>query len=380
MKTSKKRCISLALAVLMVTVLFAGCGGKGGNAGGKTGDSVTEKLQNVNSYELTLFNSSEGAEMSCTVQVDVENQTFYMVDESEPFTDGQYSSVYGQGNVVYRQDATRYPLCTDKLYFSESDFNDIIAAQIDGVAGIPGLTALVSTFLGFEPKKDGNVYRVEQLTARQYCDILSIMSGGSADIPLEEVEQGMAQGLTVSAYMKLDDSGTLQEIALEQMGTTVGYRIGKLNQVGTIAVPEYVSDFVWETGAYYVYEENGQKAVYEYSDDGFAFTGFGEYFADEYDIQCYTVKTTVEDMPVLEVRGTNNNGLNETRVHNLVIPSGIVLNTSAGWENWAAQTTFFFEDSLESASITAYENDASQLQMYFAGEWSYVDGLPTPNN
>ena len=100
MKTSKKRCISLALAVLMVTVLFAGCGGKGGNAGGKTGDSVTEKLQNVNSYELTLFNSSYGEDVTCTIEVDVENQTFYMVDESEPFTDGQYSSVYGQGTVV----------------------------------------------------------------------------------------------------------------------------------------------------------------------------------------------------------------------------------------------------------------------------------------
>ena len=84
MKTSKKRCISLALAVLMVTVLFAGCGGKGGNAGGKTGDSVTEKLQSAKNYELTLFNSSEGVELSCTVQVDAENQTFYVVDESDP--------------------------------------------------------------------------------------------------------------------------------------------------------------------------------------------------------------------------------------------------------------------------------------------------------
>ena len=377
MKMQTKRIQSLALAVLMVAALLAGCGGKSGNAGTS---SVTEKLQNVNSYELTLFNSSEGAEMSCTVQVDVENQTFYVVDESMPFTEGENTTIYGQGNTVYRRDANRSPLRTDKLFFSEKDFNGIIGMQIDGVAGLPGLIELSDAFLEYEPKKDGNTYRVDKLTAQQYCDFLSLMSGGSAETPVEEVEQAMAQGITVSAYMKLDDSGVLQEIAMEQMGMTVGYRLGKLNQVGTIAVPEYVSDFVWETGAYYVYEENGQKAVYEYSDDGFAFTGFGEYFADEYDIQCYTVKTTVEDMPVLEVRGTNNNGLNETRVHNLVIPSGIVLNTSAGWENWAAQTTFFFEDSLESASITAYENDASQLQMYFAGEWSYVDGLPTPNN
>lgn len=377
MKMQTKRIQSLALAVLMVAALLAGCGGKSGNAGTS---SVTEKLQNVNSYELTLFNSSEGAEMSCTVQVDVENQTFYVVDESMPFTEGENTTIYGQGNTVYRRDANRSPLRTDKLFFSEKDFNGIIGMQIDGVAGLPGLIELSDAFLEYEPKKDGNTYRVDKLTAQQYCDFLSLMSGGSADIPLEEVEQGMAQGLTVSAYMKLDDSGVLQEIAMEQMGMTVGYRLGKLNQVGTIAVPEYISDFVWETGAYYVYEENGQKAVYEYSDDGFAFTGFGEYFADEYDIQCYTVKTTVEDMPVLEVRGTNNNGFNETRVHNLVIPSGIGLNTSTGWENWAAQTTFFFEDSQESASITAYENDASQLQMYFAGEWSYVDGLPTPNN
>lgn len=377
MKMQTKRIQSLALAVLMVAALLAGCGGKSGNAGTS---SVTEKLQNVNSYELTLFNSSEGAEMSCTVQVDVENQTFYVVDESMPFTEGENTTIYGQGNTVYRRDANRSPLRTDKLFFSEKDFNGIIGMQIDGVAGLPGLIELSDAFLEYEPKKDGNTYRVDKLTAQQYCDFLSLMSGGSAETPMEEVEQAMAQGITVSAYMKLDDSGVLQEIAMEQMGMTVGYRIGKLNQVGTIAVPEYVSDFVWETGAYYVYEENGQKAVYEYSDDGFAFTGFGEYFADEYDIQCYTVKTTVEDMPVLEVRGTNNNGFNETRVHNLVIPSGIGLNTSTGWENWAAQTTFFFEDSLESASITAYENDASQLQMYFAGEWSYVDGLPTPNN
>lgn len=377
MKMQTKRIQSLALAVLMVAALLAGCGGKSGNAGTS---SVTEKLQNVNSYELTLFNSSEGAEMSCTVQVDVENQTFYVVDESMPFTEGENTTIYGQGNTVYRRDANRSPLRTDKLFFSEKDFNGIIGMQIDGVAGLPGLIELSDAFLEYEPKKDGNTYRVDKLTAQQYCDFLSLMSGGSAETPVEEVEQAMAQGITVSAYMKLDDSGVLQEIAMEQMGMTVGYRLGKLNQVGTIAVPEYVSDFVWETGAYYVYEENGQKAVYEYSDDGFAFTGFGEYFADEYDIQCYTVKTTVEDMPVLEVRGTNNNGFNETRVHNLVIPSGIGLNTSAGWENWAAQTTFFFEDSLESASITAYENDASQLQMYFAGEWSYVDGLPTPNN
>ena len=380
MKTSKKRCISLALAVLMVTVLFAGCGGNSGNAGGKTGDSVTEKLQSAKNYELTLFNSSEGVEMSCTVQVDVENQTFYVVDESMPFTEGENTTIYGQGNTVYRRDANRSPLRTDKLFFSEKDFNGIIGMQIDGVAGLPGLIELSDAFLEYELKKDGNTYRVDKLTAQQYCDFLSLMSGGSAETPVEEVEQAMAQGITVSAYMKLDDSGVLQEIALEQMGTTVGYRIGKLNQVDNIPAPEYASNFVWESGAYCVYEENGQKIVYEYADNGFVFTGFGEYFADEYDIQCYTVKTTVEDMPVLEVRGTNNNGFNETRVHNLVIPSGIGLNTSAGWENWAAQTTFFFEDSLESASITAYENDASQLQMYFAGEWSYVDGLPTPNN
>ena len=380
MKTSKKRCISLALAVLMVTVLFAGCGGNSGNAGGKTGDSVTEKLQSAKNYELTLFNSSEGVEMSCTVQVDVENQTFYVVDESMPFTEGENTTIYGQGNTVYRRDANRSPLRTDKLFFSEKDFNGIIGMQIDGVAGLPGLIELSDAFLEYEQKKDGNTYRVDKLTAQQYCDFLSLMSGGSAETPVEEVEQAMAQGITVSAYMKLDDSGVLQEIALEQMGTTVGYRIGKLNQVDNIPAPEYASNFVWESGAYCVYEENGQKIVYEYADNGFVFTGFGEYFADEYDIQCYTVKTTVEDMPVLEVRGTNNNGFNETRVHNLVIPSGIGLNTSAGWENWAAQTTFFFEDSLESASITAYENDASQLQMYFAGEWSYVDGLPTPNN
>lgn len=377
MKMQTKRIQSLALAVLMVAALLAGCGGKSGNAGTS---SVTEKLQNVNSYELTLFNSSEGAEMSCTVQVDVENQTFYVVDESMPFTEGENTTIYGQGNTVYRRDANRSPLRTDKLFFSEKDFNGIIGMQIDGVAGLPGLIELSDAFLEYEPKKDGNTYRVDKLTAQQYCDFLSLMSGGSAETPVEEVEQAMAQGITVSAYMKLDDSGVLQEIALEQMGTTVGYRIGKLNQVDNIPAPEYASNFVWESGAYCVYEENGQKIVYEYADNGFVFTGFGEYFADEYDIQCYTVKTTVEDMPVLEVRGTNNNGFNETRVHNLVIPSGIGLNTSAGWENWAAQTTFFFEDSLESASITAYENDASQLQMYFAGEWSYVDGLPTPNN
>lgn len=376
MKTSKKRCISLALAVLMVTVLFAGCGGKGGNAGGKTGGSVTEKLQSAKNYELTLFNSSEGVELSCTVQVDAENQTFYVVDESDPFTEGENTTIYGQGNTVYRRDANRSPLRTDKLCFSEKDFNGIIGMQIDGVAGLPGLIELSDAFLEYEPKKDGNTYRVDKLTAQQYCDFLRLMSGGSVETPVEEVEQGMAQGITISAYMKLDDSGVLQEIAMEQMGMTVGYRIGKLNQVGTIAVPEYVSDFVWETGAYYVYEENGQKAVYEYIDDGFVFNDFGEFYADEYDIQCYRVLESVENLPVLEVRGINNNGFNETRVHNLIIPAGVALNTRSGWDNWAEQTTFFFDDSREDAAVDATEG----LQMYFAGEWSYVDGLPTPNN
>ena len=214
MKTSKKRCISLALAVLMVTVLFAGCGGKGGNAGGKTGGSVTEKLQSAKNYELTLFNSSEGVELSCTVQVDAENQTFYVVDESDPFTEGENTTIYGQGNTVYRRDANRSPLRTDKLCFSEKDFNGIIGMQIDGVAGLPGLIELSDAFLEYEPKKDGNTYRVDKLTAQQYCDFLRLMSGGSVETPVEEVEQGMAQGITISAYMKLDDSGVLQEIAM----------------------------------------------------------------------------------------------------------------------------------------------------------------------
>ena len=144
MKMQTKRIQSLALAVLMVAALLAGCGGKSGNAGTS---SVTEKLQNVNSYELTLFNSSEGAEMSCTVQVDVENQTFYVVDESMPFTEGENTTIYGQGNTVYRRDANRSPLRTDKLFFSEKDFNGIIGMQIDGVAGLPGLIELSDPFL-----------------------------------------------------------------------------------------------------------------------------------------------------------------------------------------------------------------------------------------
>ena len=206
-------------------------------------------------------------------------------------------------------------------------------------------------------------------------------------IPIEECTfslyvsvDGYFTGFAMTHYWREKETDILQS-------NCVMLSFDKLNTEVTIEEPAFVAHTEqWE--AYHIHE-NGYEAVYEwdYTEEArivYEFRGMENDYSSTQIVPIYKVLSEIEGMPVVRVTDVSTNMFQNTAyIEKLVLPEGVSFWGCSGEDR--PKTEIYFESPREHLNNRFYTmeeekhgEDVLIKAAYYAGEWEYVDGIPTP--
>lgn len=320
---------------------------------------------------------------------------------------------YYQGNIAYIKSAYG-PSPITTMWSTDKAYD--LASVVEEQSGLPIHAvgkSMVAAFSALDPvlisTQDGSTsYMLQNLTADQYATIYSTFAGESAT---NELLQSAGKNCMFNVRTDIDAQGFLSQFKLEMLNVsssegsqniTIRFSIDQINASDTIAVPDYAANFSLANGDQVVYSQGAQNAYYYYNAvssnsespvSGLVFGGFGSSIADDYVIEYYEVLSQINGTPVAEVQQILNNTLSSIAVKRLVIPTGVKVNirgtyTGNSFASHTKDTILFFndkEEDVEKTFLVEGETTGNKEAVffkaaYYAGQWEYVDGIPTPKN
>lgn len=424
-----KKLLSLLLA-LVLCLSMAACGGanqdadKGGQAAVDVPDLVaaTQKLSSASSLQFTFRVDQSGNGYSHSTY-----QTYQMIKKDDSIqirvdtqqevpngmgdTNLENCSFYYEDKLGYYEDLSMQPRATTKVMNSENfTLYDAVSAHSD--LSNPNTTGFIETFAALNPTasvQDGLTVCTKELTLKDYVALIAALTGDD-DFSEESFTDITIDSMVASA--SVDAQGYLCDITLktEVQGITgtISLALTQINQLQSIEVPDIAKNFaytqntcldIWDgpIRAHYRYED---WTVSRFVDDegwvdetytGLGFVGFGDYYADDYNVALYEIPAEIDGTPVTYVQDILYNHFSSVTVDQLVIPAGTVVNLcgaldETGAHYYCENTTLFFHDTKDAAISNVHTADEPDLPsdtpiakaIYYAGEWEYVDGIPTP--
>ncbi len=424
-----KKLFSLMLAILMMLTLFAGCdkgtanndnddddgsSDKGSSVVGNASeilenfdgqgvsmsaediekliaDAIT-KIEKSNSFEMVAKiktdydGEKEEEELLCKFKQDGDVITYYYEEPYQGYDmpSPKINKSYYNGKVGYELDYSYSPTMIKKIISDENFTKEYVADDL-GFDMFEGLHKSVSKS---EPavEKDGNTYKVSaKIPFKKLGELMDI-----------EVPENVDGSYTFEYYI---NNGTLvmfviiMEQAQDQSRMTLNMGIAFNNVNNTeVAVPDFISlyddalanaEYGYDYTAAVTYVEGTTSVEYEkqISEDGEVEfggmqirTGLGSNADAMPILECYKYRTEVEGYKVTSVLIGGFMTGTWGKVERLVIPKGIYVET---WEFDEPVTEVFFEDSKDEAQ---HDEIVGAKGVYYADEWEYVNGLPTPIN
>lgn len=410
-----KRITAVLLTILMLFGLTA-CG-KDNNTENSTPEptnnssllAAAEKLKTASSYQFQAISEQSSSEMTvqqiidCKVAKSANNiatismQTFNSFSKGGQKNENETLNAYYSDKTGYVQDFNLTPLRTNKI-ISDTPFSlaSILVYEDNFYIGydehsILGLFDALETVTTSE--SDGSV-RIEasNITTEKWFELYLLMSNQALeDIPAETYSSIES----CSAYGRIDAQGYLTEFCLAAAMTPesnddgienmkLQFLISQIN-AASVTEPDYVKDYALAEGTMVTHLQNGYDAHYEYRYEGLLFVGFGEYYWHSYNVSVYEVLAEIDGVPVVKIVSLAN-GFGSLTVENLIIPEGVCLELYARDDDLTQDTVLFFKDAEENVEknfLLPGETDENGYYeyvkaAYYAGEWEYADGVPTP--
>ncbi len=424
-----KKILSVILSLLFVLGLFAGCDKKASDTDSSndgsstdtvldTGDEVVSDvsgaIENFDGEDVELSAEQIEKLISDAIAKTDECGTFEVVSTMTSDYDGEKSEekdgfkVKKQGDVYtyYREYAGYNPMDGDyfqKYYYNgkigyESNSNtvtkivsdvnfskDFIYGDMDELAMFQGIHKEVSKNSP-SISKDGAVYKI---AAKISFDKLGEFLG--EEVPdnvsgFYEFEYYISGGYVVCFAVVID-----QNVDESHMSARMEII---LNDIGTVEIeePDFFKDFDKKVadssikfGEYFSIQniENGLSVEYNREvteDNEIVFqvmqirTGPGSNAETMPDLECYKYNTEFQGYKVTSVLIGGFMTGRFGKIKRLVIPKGIYVET---WDFDEPVTEVFFEDTKGEAQ---HDEIVGAKGVYYAGEWEYVNGLPTPKN
>lgn len=369
--------------------------------------AAAAKTKNAKSFVIQYGEINESEAMDMYYE-DLYTQTV-KIDE-----DGQYTSLLTNedGEIVYYSGNTGCELYGPDdyiLYVSDEPFGaDVI---FDYFAEVVTNADFVEDFCALNPTlittNSGAEYKVTGLTVDQLYELMMgnpAEDGGidmdSATITNTEVvvtvnSSGYFTGVEFSMVMEGEVDG-----AVLSATTSFCIRLNSINESIDIQQPEWMATFFddLQSGCKVYYCENGYEAVYSYELYGFGwdvgdephfvFEGIEASYDDELVVPVYKVLDSINGIPVTVAADVCENSFAENvYIEKLVLPVGV----SFGYYGFSdsrllSNTELYFEreagyDENDKFVVIGEDNPFDYIEVkaaYYAGEWEYVDGVPTP--
>lgn len=359
-----------------------------------------------NAYTFQMSNIPDGA------QTILFSQSGSMVSGSDIFESVGDQAFYLGRTAFIRYAHSDHPNTATKRINDESFVLTSVVAEQTGLSFPSGGNSMVAAFAALSPtanpQADGSVcYRLQNMTPEQFSAVYSILAGRDAT---QEILNSMGNSCSANIQADVDPQGYLTQFKLELLnvasndGTqniTILFTIDRINAIDSIEIPDYVTAFTPVNNTQIICTQEGQTAHYFYyttteSDTnnlGLVFGGFGDTFADDYTVESYEIPSQIDGTSVTEVQSILNNTFCSVNVARLVIPTGVKVNIRGvyadnAFESYTKNTVLFFNDKQEDVEKTFFvEGETTNLEeavffkaAYYAGQWEYVDGIPTPKN
>lgn len=374
-------------------------------------NAAVEKLMESESFEVVTTDKSMGeAEAVVTYQLaTIDGQTHIRVDGNavSGSQNVDFSSYY-LGNQRFTGDLYgSWPTVTKTIYEDGITLPEVIQPELD-------VTAFLETFAALQPTtkvKDGMTQYTKKLSKEEFLQFYACIYGEDAYIDLFPIG-------FYSASVEVDSQGVLHKVTFEGPLESRTLTVGRINEITSLEMPESVRDFEYDftysLRTSLVVEKGEQRVIYQPNgwqdypsfvtgggdwnnvDFGFGFAGFESYYKDDYIVEVAEVPEEIDGIPVVRVCGVIDGGFGDVKVKRLVIPEGVQINICGVWEGdktvfYTENTTLFFCDTEENVikmfstpDTPSLEFEGEELPMfqaaYYAGQWEYVDGIPTPLN
>lgn len=289
-----------------------------------------------------------------------------------------------------------------------------LASVVEEQSGLPLQAvgkSMIKAFSALSPvltsSPDGsNCYLLLNLKPDQFGTVYRTFAGEAAT---QELLQSAGENCMFNIKANIDSQDFLTQFKLEMLNVssnngsqniTICFSIDNINTAGSIALPEYVENFSLKNNTEVVCSTKGVDAHYIYREAsgdqenaGLHFTGFGDVYGNGDIVECYEVLSEINGTPVTEVESIVYNPNCTVALQYLVIPTGVTVNiqgiyTNNVFETHTKDTVLFFNDKEEDVEktfllegeITDSKEAVVFKAAYYAGQWEYVNGVPTPNN
>lgn len=386
-------------------------------------EAAVTNLSRANAFRLTvsMINSTDSFSYeniyNFTFAKQVDGTQVVLCTQSNALTaDGQSiespgDQAYFQGKTAYIQYVHGSPSSATAKWISDIPFTlTSVLADRSGLDFSSGGDSMASAFSVLSPdcilNADGSVsYQLQNMTKEQFFSVYSIFSGEQA---AQEMLASIGKSCAFHIQADINPQAYLSQFKLEitnissgsgHQSITIVFSISQVNGFDHIPTPDYVKNFALEDGTEVICTQNGIAAHFSYQSSatedggGLVLTGFGDRNSDAYAVEYYQVPAQIGGTPVALVRSVLNNTVSSVAVERLVIPTGVAIQiqghyTGDVFETHTENTVLFFTDTKENVASTFYvegETSGNPEAVYFkaayyAGQWDYVDGVPTPNN
>ncbi len=324
---------------------------------GKTTNFSDEGDGDPYTYIIDFAASNDGENVSLLTEgtrdgEEVSEKNYYINDELFSYSYGDYEYYLFDKNCGLSE---LFEIALDGLFMS--DFEDIAEKFCLSEYEIS--------------KKDGNY--VLELTLDTYKDLVKIFVNdeyfddmadfintitGNGTVRFTIDKNGNLVGIYVDGTYTYDDGDTVHN--------TMDVVFENINADETLAEPEWVGDREYGEYSSLCHVKDGVEYSYSYAEEGLWFDGARYY--NDYDIEEVEYYKVLSEIDGLEVKYLT--GDYYITIKNLVIPEGISFDRYSYTD--LSDTNVYFE-----GEYNGYVPSVNEV--YYKGEWSYMNGVPTSN-
>lgn len=398
-----KRVIAIALCLCIAFGLVA-CEEAAGSAPGDSASipdlyAAVEKLAEADSFRITTERNDGIKPATYIDQIAHIDGELRMLCYSKAYANANTlveGTSYFEGNVQYQV----FDYIQRKTIYEDGyQITQIVCGDLVG-----DTKAFLDAFLETEPQcqtKNGMTVLSKKLPKEEY---ISLAYKIFSFIDEDYFALGKA---TVS--VTVDSEGYLREVALKAdlLGArpSITFTIDQINEIDSLEAPDYAKNFVSNIGVRKEpLEDSMDSEVYIIKGDvaavytntpidletrgGWMMGGFeGEAGIV---VPCHEILEQIDGFPVLSAV-PGNYGNNKAVVERVVISKGVKISNGGEYgygANNMIDTVLFFCDAEENVLKSFYVlgdpyydgESYCYKAAYYAGEWEYVDGIPTPLN
>ncbi|MBQ8289168.1 MAG: hypothetical protein IJX76_10490 [Clostridia bacterium] len=363
------------------------------NYGGVSGDEGIDS-------EMTVMMDAQGNYVSNRIS----ESKYVYGDEIESETTSEYIN----GNTKYELGGYYFALNSDIIQYIAEDAYSAEEVFEDLYNNVMIITndEFVKDFCSLEPTKvtvdnQSSEYTLKDLTLAQFFELCMGQSigememVGSADVILTVDKDGYFSGYMV----------TVTQTAEEMTETIkIHIAISQINQITQVEKPDWLKEVEQDMADGEDYPDvvmvyDGYTAAYEYrvvtsnshwspfDEDGYCLVSIEPDYKDEYGAlpSQYTVLSELNGAKVVWAFFISEGFEGEEYVKKVVIPEGVGFGVQEEFTQYWSEAEIFFEkaapdenDMFVFEDDENYSNDCVIKAAYYAGEWEYVDGVPTP--